>query len=225
MVPELSGPAAVEATPLRDAVAAAAEALYALTTDWVAIGAASEAADIEPDVRGTYRGYGVDVRVALRPGSAREPDPDLPLAALTAGWIRGTCAPTAVVDARILAFDLSAEQCAEYGAELRSYLDHDHKPRGLMIVADGANTLDARAPGAFDPRAGGVQARIETALDIGDRDTLLALEPSECASLGIGGRVPWQVLAGVFGVPPSSCRTFYSAAPYGVGYHVGEWRP
>lgn len=210
---------------MRDAVQTAAKALSALATEWVAVGAAPAAVEVRSDAQGTYRGYGVDVRVALRPGPAGDPDPDLPLAALTAGWIRGTCAPDAVVDARILAADLSPHQCAEYGAELRTLLDRDPEPRGLVIVADGANTLTAKAPGAFDPRAEGVQARIDAALDTGDRDALLALEPAECDSLGIGGRVPWQVLAGVFDAPPASCRTLYSAAPYGVGYHVGEWRP
>lgn len=210
---------------MRDAVQTAAKALSALATEWVAVGAAPAAVAVRSDAQGTYRGYGVDVRVALRPGPAGDPDPDLPLAALTAGWIRGTCAPDAVVDARILSADLSPHQCAEYGAELRTLLDRDPEPRGLVIVADGANTLTAKAPGAFDPRAEGVQARIDAALDTGDRDALLALEPAECDSLGIGGRVPWQVLAGVFDAPPASCRTLYSAAPYGVGYHVGEWRP
>ncbi|WP_172650560.1 class III extradiol dioxygenase subunit B-like domain-containing protein [Rhodococcus opacus] len=225
LVPELTGAAAAETAPLRDAVQTAAKALSALATEWVAVGAAPAAVEVRSDAQGTYRGYGIDVRVALRPGPAGDPDPDLPLAALTAGWIRGTCAPDAVVDARILAADLSPHQCAEYGAELRALLDRDPEPRGLVIVADGANTLTAKAPGAFDPRAEGVQARIDAALDTGDRDALLALEPAECDSLGIGGRVPWQVLAGVFDAPPASCRTLYSAAPYGVGYHVGEWRP
>ncbi|QDQ92194.1 hypothetical protein FND50_16090 [Rhodococcus sp. WB9] len=225
LVPELTGAAAAETAPLRDAVQTAAKALSALATEWVAVGAAPAAVAVRSDAQGTYRGYGVDVRVALRPGPAGDPDPDLPLAALTAGWIRGTCAPDAVVDVRILAADLSPQQCAEYGAELRTLLDRDPEPRGLVIVADGANTLTAKAPGAFDPRAEGVQARIDAALDTGDRDALLALEPAECDSLGIGGRVPWQVLAGVFDAPPASCRTLYSAAPYGVGYHVGEWRP
>jgi hypothetical protein len=225
LVPELTGSAAAETAPLRDAVQAVAKALSALSTEWVAVGAAPAAVQVPPGAQGTYRGYGVDVRVALRPGPAGEPDPDLPLAALTAGWIRGTCAPDAVVDARILAADLTPAQCSAYGAELRSELDRDPEPRGLVIVADGANTLTAKAPGAFDPRAEGVQARLDAALDSGDRDALLALDPAECAALGIGGRVPWQVLAGVFGRPPTTCRTLYSAAPYGVGYHVGEWRP
>ncbi|BAH55007.1 class III extradiol dioxygenase subunit B-like domain-containing protein [Rhodococcus opacus] len=225
LVPELTGAAAAETAPLRDAVQSAAKALSAIATEWVAVGAAPTAVDVRDDAQGTYRGYGVDVRVTLRPGPAGEPDPDLPLAALTAGWIRGTCAPDAVVDARILAADLPPRQCAAYGAELRAFLDRDPEPRGLLIVADGANTLTAKAPGAFDPRAEGVQARVDAALDTGDRDALLALDPAECAVLGIGGRVPWQVLAGVFDAPPASCRTLYSAAPYGVGYHVGEWRP
>ncbi|MEV0946374.1 class III extradiol dioxygenase subunit B-like domain-containing protein [Rhodococcus sp. NPDC049939] len=225
LVPELAGLQTAATAPLRDAIESAAKALYALTTDWVAIGAASSSIGVEPGAQGTYIGYGANVRVALCPEPVGEPDPELPLAALTAGWIRETCAPAAVVDARILASDLSVEQCVLYGAELRSFLDRDREPRGLIIVGDGANTLDAKAPGAFDPRAKGAQARIDSALDTGDRDALLALEPAECASLGIGGRVPWQVLAGVFARPPSSCRTLYSAAPFGVGYHVGEWRP
>ncbi|MFZ2177572.1 MAG: class III extradiol dioxygenase subunit B-like domain-containing protein [Rhodococcus sp. (in: high G+C Gram-positive bacteria)] len=225
LVPELTGSAAAETAPLRDAVAAAAAALSALTLDWVAVGAADRAVPVPRDAQGTYLGYGVDVRVTLRPGPAGDPDPELPLAALTAGWIRTTCAPEAVVDARVLASGLTSSSCVDYGAHLRAFLDRDEVPRGLIIVGDGANTLTAKAPGAYDPRAAGTQTKIDTALETGDRDVLLALDPGECAELGIGGRVPWQVLAGVFDVAPRSCRTYYSAAPYGVGYYVGEWRP
>jgi hypothetical protein len=225
LVPELAGAAAAETASLRDAVAVAAKALSALSSEWVAVGAGATTVDVPSEAQGTYLGYGVDIRITLRPGHAENPDPELPLAALTAGWIRGTWAPDAVVDARILAADLPVERCAEYGAALRDFLDRDDEPRGLVIVADGANTLTAKAPGAFDPRAEGVQARVDAALESGDRDALLALEPGLCNQLGLGGRVPWQVLAGVFDAPPSSCRTLYSAAPYGVAYHVGEWRP
>ncbi|MCQ4119436.1 hypothetical protein [Rhodococcus tibetensis] len=225
LVPELAGAAAAETAALRDAVGVAAKALSALTSKWVVVGAGTTTVDVPSEAQGTYLGYGVDVRVALRPGTAGKPDPELPLAALTAGWIRGTWAPDAVVEARILAADLPVERCAEYGAALREFLDRDGEPRGLMIVADGANTLTAKAPGAFDPRAEGVQARVNAALGSGDRDALLSLDPGLCGELGLGGRVPWQVLAGVFDVSPASCRTLYSAAPYGVAYHVGEWLP
>jgi hypothetical protein len=43
------------------------------------------------------------------------------------------------------------------------------------------------------------------------------------AELGSGGRVPWQVLAGVGGADAWRSKLLYSGAPLGVGYHVAVW--
>ena len=40
----------------------------------------------------------------------------------------------------------------------------------------------------------------------------------------VGGRAPWQVLAGA-GAGPVTAEVLYDAAPYGVGYVVAAWLP
>lgn len=226
LVPELTGNAAAETDPLRRAALTASADLASRSTEWVAVGAGSAELTVPAETCGTFRGFGVDVQVSLGPVAAGEADPDLPLAALIAGWLRTSTAPAASVDMRVLATSSSPQYCFDYGAELRTLLDRDDTPRGLMIVADGANTLTAKAPGSFDPRSVALQEEIDRALDSGDCETLTSLDPSTCEELGVTGRVAWQVLAGVFGgEPPSSCRALYAAAPYGVGYYVGEWLP
>ncbi len=81
----------------------------------------------------------------------------------------------------------SANECREFGQQLRKQLDSDNRPQGLLIVADGASTLTAKAPGSFDERAAGVQSAIDDALTAGDPEALLALDPQLCRSVGARG--------------------------------------
>jgi len=124
----------------------------------------------------------------------------------------------------ILAEDTTPDCCVWIGRELRAELDATAEPRALLVVADGANTLTAKAPGAFDERAPQFQANLDRALAIGDRTALAALDPGLCAELGVAGRAAYQVLAAVF-EDTAACSTAYSDAPFGVAYHVGLWRP
>ena len=98
-------------------------------------------------------------------------------------------------------------------------------PTGLLVVADGATTLDPKAPGAFDARAPEYQAAVDTALAQGDCAVIAGLDPDLSAVLGCAGRAAWQVLAAVFEPRPSRVTTDYADAPFGVGYHVGTWLP
>lgn len=211
--------------------------LAAASSRWVVVGAGDTTRIIGSDAVGTFRGFGVDVPVALSgprpvPGGAdvrgaTPPDPCLPLPALIAGWLRGEVAPEAVARVHLVAADAPADRCAELGAELRTELDAHDEPYAVLVVADGAATLSTAAPGYFDPEAGPVQDRLDAALAAGDRAALMALDPRLCARLAISGRAAYQVLAGLVAtdpVPPA-VEGQYRGAPFGVGYHAGVWRP
>ena len=225
LVPELNGASAGPTEPLRTAAVAAATRLGELAHQWTVIGVGAFEQTVAPDSIGTFAGFGADVRVGLSADAAGDPDPTMPIAALIAGWLRGQAAPAAVVDVRILAVDSSPIYCADLGAQLRAELDADDTPHGLLIVADGATTLTAKAPGAFHPAAAAFQDALNRALDQGDCNVLAQLDPVVCLELGAVGRPALQVLAAVFGDTTPHSTTLYQDAPYGVGYHVGLWMP
>lgn len=210
--------------------------LAAASSRWTVVGVGDTTRIIGSDAVGTFRGFGVDIPVALSgprpvPGvagtrGAASPDPCLPLPALIAGWLRGEVAPEAVARVHLVAADTPADRCAELGAELRAELDAHGDPGAVLVVADGAATLSTAAPGYFDPDAGPVQDRLDNALATGDRAALIALDPRLCARLGISGRAAYQVLAGLVAADPTPpvVEGRYRGAPFGVGYHAGVWR-
>ena len=92
-------------------------------------------------------------------------------------------------------------------------------PIGVLVVADGANTLTPPAPGGYDPDSIPVQAALDDALAAGDAAALTRLPDA------IVGRVAFQVLAGLTEPAPRSAKELYRGAPYGVGYFAGVWQP
>ncbi len=154
MVPELASGAAIELVDLREAVFAAAASLPAR---WIAVGVGRTDSVVGPDQTGTFAGYGVDLPIALSPGSGDEPA-ELPLCALVAGWLRGQVNPDARAQVRVYADDHDVDAALRRGRQLRAEIDEAADPIGVLIVADGAHTLTPPAPGGydpdFDPRAG-----------------------------------------------------------------------
>lgn len=215
LIPELANAAAVEVAAFRDAALTAAAELPA---QWVSIGVGPAAAEIGPDTAGTFAGYGVDVPVALSP-HAPDSVTALPLCALFAGWLRGQTNPAASVEVLVYPADLDAQAALAAGRALRTELDGRAAPVGVLVVADGANTLTPPAPGGYDPDAEPLQAALDDALAAGDT-AALAETP-----VGIVGRVAYQVLAGLAGGGPRSAKELVRGAPYGVGYFVGSWVP
>ncbi|MBJ8345020.1 class III extradiol dioxygenase subunit B-like domain-containing protein [Antrihabitans sp. YC2-6] len=224
LVPELNGADPGNSAELRAAAIAVASELGAGARKWTVVGVGETEETLGPDGRGTFRGFGKDVEVALSDRRIGRADPKMPLAALIAGWLRGVAAPGTSLECRVLAVDTSPIYCAQLGSTLRRELDDDPEPHGLLVVADGATTLTAKAPGSFDERAPEFQADLDRALTDGDYEFLAQLDPVVCIELGVSGRAAWQVLAAVFAGRPT-CKTLYSAAPFGVGYHVGTWTP
>lgn len=234
---------------IRAAVRAAVATVSAMAQRWTVVGVAATAQRLPSSAVGTFRGYGLDLPVALSsqpsqeglpPGHDTEPsnsmanadravaaDPWMPLPALLAGWLREDMCPEAVVDARIFAEDTPVDRCMAAGRQLRAELDADVEPRGVLVIADGAATLSRAAPGYFDVRAPGVQRALDRALAGGGRAALVELEPQECTELALSGRAAYQVLAGLVAADPADpvVEPLYRGAPFGVGYGVGVWRP
>lgn len=211
LVPELAGAAAAEVADLRAAVLTAAAEL---PPRWIVVGAAGADRVITASATGTFAGYGVDIRVALSPDTG-DPVTELPLAALIAGWVRGQVNAGGTAEVRVYA-DLG-EQAVNRGMTLRAELDESPEPVGVLVVADGANTLTESAPGGFDPDSVSVQAMLDDALASGDGDAVI-----RCA-IGAVGQSAYQVLAGLTGSRPVAAGELYRGAPYGVGYFAGTW--
>lgn len=213
MVPELASSAAAETEDVRRAALAA---VRELPGRWIAVGAAPADGVFGSESVGTFAGYGVDVRVGLSSGRDEAPIA-LPLCVLVAGWLRGLASPDARVEVHSFGADHDADTAAVLGRQLRAQIDSAGEDVGVLVIADGANTLTPPAPGGYDPEAVPAQAALDDALAAGDTAGLSAL------SGGAVGRVAYQVLAGLVGTKPRSAKELYRGAPYGVGYFVGVW--
>ncbi|MTE13536.1 class III extradiol ring-cleavage dioxygenase family protein [Nocardia aurantiaca] len=241
LVPELEGAAGTATegavAALRAAMLRAAGELAARASRWIVVGVAESAevvgggvsaGVIGSDAVGTFRGYGVDVRVGLSGVVAeRVADPMLPLPALIAGWLRERVAPEITAECRLISADASADESLVFGRYLRAELDAETESVAVLVVGDGAATLSLKAPRYLDERAEGVQGAIDRALSAGDRQAIAALDTGLCAEVEVEGRPAYQVLAGLFAVDPADpdVETLYAAAPFGVSYHVSVWRP
>ncbi|PRX46437.1 hypothetical protein B0I33_10714 [Prauserella shujinwangii] len=219
LVPELV-PGRVDSTgPVREATLAAVARLAQVSRDWVAVAAGEGGHRFGPESAGSFRGYGVDVPVTLSAGHGAGAPADLPLPVLVAGWLRARAGADSV-RVEPVAPAASPAECAELGAELA----RRDTETGLLVLGDGANCHGPRAPGFQDGRAADFDAKVASALAGADAETLLALDPDLAAELGAAGRAPWQVLAGLARRWPGwRGELLYSAAPFGVAYHVAVW--
>jgi hypothetical protein len=215
LVPELAGTAADEVAELRAAMIAA---VATLPPRWVAVGVGATDGVVGPGAVGTFAGFGADLVVRLSPRASGQPV-DMPLCALIAGWIRAQAQPDAQAQVRVYAPHHDGRSAFDLGRQLRDEIDQAAEPTGVLIVADGANTLTPAAPGGYHPDDVDVQRALADALVCGDVSTLTKL-PEQ-----ISGRVAFGVLAGLADPVPRSAKELHRAAPYGVGYFTGIWQP
>lgn len=230
LVPEVAAGAARETAALRDACVQAARALACRCARWVAVAAVDPAAVTA--TAGSFAGYGVDVTVRLQPGSTAVPEafpaPALPLPLLVAGWLRGQVgAGEITVRVVPVAPGSGTAQCRRLGTELGRQLRGTDGPVGLLVLGDGAATHTLKAPGYFDPRAAELDRAVAAALAAADPDALLGLDPELAGELRVAGREAWQVGAAAAQAlaPAWHGELLYSAAPFGVAYHVALWEP
>lgn len=218
LVPELATGAAAETRAVRDACRIAAQRLAGAASSWVAVGAdPGGRRTAPPNTRGSFTGFGVDVRVGLRPDADAPVDPQLPLPLLIAGWVRAGL-PVAV-RGELVDPDAPTTTCVALGARLAG------EEIGLLVVGDGAATHSEKAPGYRDDRAGAFDDAVAAALRDADPAALAALDPTLAQALWAAGRAPWQVLAGATRDRRWRGKLLYSAAPFGVAYHVAVWEP
>lgn len=216
LIPELAGVAVAEVADLAAATLAAAALL---PERWVVIGTGPADDDFGPDTVGTFAGFGVDVRVRLSPQAGDESEPAaLPVSALVGGWVRGQAQPQASAQVRVYRSDHDLGTALARGRQLRAEIDRLPQPIGVLVVADGANTLTPAAPGGYDPDNAVAQQALDDALAGGDFTELTRLPRP------ILGRVAFQVLAGLAEPGPRSTKELYRGAPYGVGYFAGVWQ-
>ena len=220
LVPELAGSAAAEVADLAAAVVAAAAVLPPL---WIVVGTGPADVVVGPESTGTFAGFGADLRVRLAPrGAAQvrdEAPTEMPLCALMAAWIRGQARPDGSLQVRAYASGHDPAAALARGRQLRAEIDRDSGAIGVLVVADGVNTLTPGAPGGYDPGSADGQRLLDDALGRGDVDVLTRL-PGE-----VVGRVAFMVLAGLTEPGPRSAKELYRGAPYGVGYFAGVWQP
>ena len=218
LVPELAGAAADEVAELRAAMVAA---VAALPPRWVVVGVGSnDTADVivGPESVGTFAGFGADLAVRLSPQATGQLA-ELPLCALIAGWMRDQAQLDARAEVRVYAANHDADTALALGRQLRHEIDDAAESTGVLVVADGANTLNPAAPGGHHPADVEVQWALDEALACGDVAALSQL-PGQ-----VVGRVAFGVLAGLTEPAPRSAKELHRAAPYGVGYFAGVWQP
>lgn len=222
LVPELA-PGIAEATvAVREACLAAAKRLAQSSAHWVAVGVDSRYGTLGPEVRGSFRPFGVDVPVALSDaasGTGGTECVELPLPALIAGWLREQAGASSV-RTELLPDTATVADCVALGERLVSGEDDV----ALLVLGDGSSRHPSAPPGWADPRAEAFDARVRTALADADADALLAVDPVLAVELQAQGRAAWQVLAGSARTAPGwRGDLLYSAAPFGVAYHVSVW--
>ncbi|GLW91518.1 hypothetical protein Aglo03_23340 [Actinokineospora globicatena] len=222
IVPELTGGGDRDADAVRADCLAVAASLVDLPR-WVAVGAGDRPGRYGPDVAGTFRGFGVDVRVGL--GAKADltfADPELPLPALVAGWLRAQVGGPDVT-VHVVAADLSPSECADEGARIAEELAGPD-PVGLLVLGDGSHRHGERSVGRPDERSSAFDEEVARAFAAVDLDALAQLDPTVAAELGAVGRAPWQVLASAAraGRPwrPVEARV---STPLGVAYHYAVW--
>lgn len=227
LFPELTGPGAVGAGPVRLACARVVRDLLDPRPPVVVVVAPGERTRRHPDgAWGTLAGFGVALEAPApraAGGPPRPPRPSLP-PGLTVGCrlldAAGWDGPLVLQE---VASGSTPAHCRELGAALAAEVP----AAAWLVVADGTTRRTARAPGSFDPRAEAFDAAAEEALATGSAAALARLDPTLAAELGAAGRAAWQVLAGAVpegaGPQASGARVSYAGAPYGVGYLVAAW--
>ncbi|MFC0112964.1 class III extradiol dioxygenase subunit B-like domain-containing protein [Kibdelosporangium aridum] len=215
LVPELVVADVPEVSEVRRACVAAVRSLAASSRRWIAV--APGFGEVAGDAAGSFRGFGVDVRVRLNENTEGDFDPELPLPILIAAWLREQ-AGAQVVSVQLVSPSATGAECRALGARLA---EGENSPVGLLVLGDGSPRHGERAPLRPDPRAPDFDNEVHTAFENADTEALLGLDEGLAADLGVPGRAAWQVLAGTGS--GWRCVTSELMVPFGVGYHVAVW--
>jgi hypothetical protein len=211
LLPAVEGSPDEATTALRRACAEAVAAMLAVRPEVVVVvgdGAANGARFGAGDV-GDLATFGVPVQIAfegrVRPGGRR-----IPPAHTLGAWLldeAGYCGTRVGLGPAGL-------------ADLLSSLPG---PVGVLAMADGSARRSVKAPGYLDPAAEPFDAAVAAALAAGDAAALAALDPVEGERLLAAGVPTWRAVGAALTGRSVSARLHHDAAPFGVGYLVGDW--
>jgi hypothetical protein len=213
LVPEVPAGAAAELDDLRAACRAAVDVLFGYRPEIVIIvGGGRFSRSYPPGTAGSLAGFGVPFPVGSGPA-------ELPLSLTIGTWLLGCF--TGEVRGRAVADGMPPAEAAAIGRELAAAPERV----ALLVMGDGSARRSIKAPGYLDERAEPFDMAVAEALDKGDPDALLAIDPKLAAELMVAGRAPWQVLAGAAAGTGWRGELRYAQAPYGVAYFVATWEP
>ncbi|WP_019853507.1 hypothetical protein [Actinopolyspora mortivallis] len=220
LVPRLTVRASPEVAELRDACRRAVALLAEVSGEWLALGTDSEiTGELPPTTRGTFAGFGVDVPVSFGPAAASCPEETLPLPALVGGWLREQAGANGM---RMWLLDEAgtAERAREVGSELAEAADTDRT--ALLVLADGPREFGAYGREGDPARA---TALLRAGLSGPDPHSLEQLGEPVATRSGVRGGAALRALAGLLASDGGrwEAELLYSAAPFGVGYHVAVW--
>lgn len=216
LVPGVAAGASDEVEPLREVCREAVRALLAADPDLVVVvGTAPRTGPYAPGARGSLAGYGVGLVVGAGDGPV-----ELPLSLTVGEWLLDDAGATT---AR-LHFGVEPDLPPERAASLGAGLAERSGQVGLLVLGDGSSRRTAKGPGYVDEAAEPYDAAVAAALEAADVDALLALDPAGSDRLLVGGRVPWQVLAGAGAGGAYDGDLLHHDAPYGIAYLVATWR-
>ncbi len=222
LVPDVAAAAAPELDGLRAACDEAVRRVRASDISAVVVLAgAGQTRGYAPGSAGDFGRYGVPRVSAILGGSPGTGTGRLPLGLLVGAWLLARTDHGTRCFGQTVDIAASPATCLRLGRAL----DGGDGPRiGLLVMGDGSACRSERAPGAYHPDAEGFDHAVAAALDTADTRALSDLDPEATERLMVGGRTPWQVLAGAAGDGRWHSELLYHDAPYGVGYFVASWR-
>lgn len=232
LIPAVAAGAAAELEALRQACDEAVGAVVAAAPDLILIiGGGPETVAAGAGDWGSLAGYGVHIQVAL---GARicSGQGVLPLSLTVGAWLVQRAGWAGDTQGFALAPVPPAGCLAEHVAGAAAEIAGLPGGVGLVVCGDASGTRSRGAPGGWDPRSGGFDAAIATALAQVDTAALLAVDPDLAAELGAAGTQAWALLAAALTRDAASAprrtwqgRLLADEAPYGVGYLVATWLP
>ncbi|MFF1629400.1 class III extradiol dioxygenase subunit B-like domain-containing protein [Streptomyces sp. NPDC058251] len=227
LVPDVAAGAAPELDAARAACTDALGVLAASRPDLLVVVGPAEQSGRGPHpegTRGSFRGFGVDLAVALGlaagvPGHGVA-DRELPPSLAVAAWLlERTGWSDAPVEGLGVGEPLEAERCIQVGRDIVGRAARV----ALLVMGDASACRTLKAPGYLDERAVDFDAEVARALGAADVPALKALDAELAYELKVSGRAPWQVLAGAAEDAGLGGALLYDDAPYGVGYLVAAW--
>jgi hypothetical protein len=220
LLPEVAGGAAAELDGLRRACDDAIADVLAGEPDLVVVlGAGPSAGTVPAAATGTLAPYGLDLAVALTPGT--DGPVGLPLSLTVGAWLLARSGWTGPREGQVVDQDPMSGPGTR-AATARALRERPERA-ALLVMADGSNSRTDKAPGGRHEAAAGFDARVAAVLREGDPAPGLKISLDDAQAVGSQGWPAWRTAFHAASGSRWRARLRYDDAPYGVGYLVASW--